>query len=152
MKRFWDKVDKSGACWTWTACRDACGYGQFYIGRAAAVRRRTERAHRQAWKLSRGSIPYGLHVLHRCDNPACVNPSHLFLGTHRDNMDDMHAKGRGRKAHGERYPQAKLREQDIRDIRAKYAIGYSQRAIGQAYGVSHATVGRIVLGQRWAHV
>lgn len=90
--RFWEKVSRSSKCWEWTASKDSCGYGLFRVSHTENMRR----AHRVAWTLENGEIPDGLHVLHRCDNPACVRPSHLFLGTHRDNMLDMHAKGRGR--------------------------------------------------------
>lgn len=88
MDRFWSKVDKSGDCWEWTACRTRAGYGQFKSDG------RLHRAHRLAWALTNGPIPEGKHVLHRCDNPGCVNPDHLFLGSHQDNMDDMSNKGR----------------------------------------------------------
>jgi hypothetical protein len=89
--RFWSKVDKSGECWVWTAkalCEN--GYGRFYVGKKPL------RAHRYSWELANGPITDGLFVCHRCDNPPCVNPAHLFLGTHQDNMQDMVAKGRSR--------------------------------------------------------
>lgn len=89
--RFWAKVDRSGgpeACWPWTGARAWNGYGQFGDGGQIHI------ASRVAWELSCGPIAEGLHVLHRCDNPPCVNPAHLFLGTHSDNMRDMVAKGR----------------------------------------------------------
>lgn len=90
--RFWEKVDRSGDCWTWTAYRNPAGYGEINLGgRLGAVL-----AHRVAYELTFDVAPGDLHVLHRCDNPACVRPDHLFLGTHIDNMRDMTAKGRGR--------------------------------------------------------
>ena len=91
LDRFWSKVDQRGPddCWEWRAARMWKGYGHFGVARDLVVR-----AHRFAWEVSRGPIPNGAMVLHRCDNPACCNPAHLFLGTARDNTDDMVAKGR----------------------------------------------------------
>jgi hypothetical protein len=94
--RFWKKVDQSGgpdACWVWTAGRGGTmGYGSFQMG----TYRNTHhvRAHRMAWELTNGPIPAGKYVCHRCDNPPCCNPAHLFLGTQGDNLRDMYAKGR----------------------------------------------------------
>lgn len=89
--RFWLHVDKSGDCWLWTGATDHNGYGKVDY---RTPLRRTLGAHRISWMLRYGDIPNGLKVLHKCDNPKCVNPDHLFLGTHQDNMDDMVAKGR----------------------------------------------------------
>jgi len=90
-ERFWSRVDKSGDCWIWTGYRDRKTYG--IVERRRDGRRET-RAHRWAWILTHGPIPDGLFVLHRCDNPPCVRPDHLWLGTTDDNMADMAAKGR----------------------------------------------------------
>lgn len=89
--RFWSKVDRSGDCWTWTASRTRHGYGRIGLGHD-----RVETAHRVSWMLANGPIPEGVFVCHRCDNPPCVRPDHLFLGTALDNIRDMIAKGRGR--------------------------------------------------------
>lgn len=90
-QRFWAKVNVGAdtECWPWTAYRGLAGYGQF-----AFHRRRLEQAHRVAWQLTYGPIPPGLFICHRCDNPPCVNPRHLFLGTRTDNVRDMWSKGR----------------------------------------------------------
>jgi len=89
IERFWAKVDKTGDCWEWTGARFHHGYGLFY--ESASVR---TRAHRFAYETLAGPIPPGVLVLHRCDNPPCVRPEHLFLGTQADNVADMIAKGR----------------------------------------------------------
>lgn len=104
--RFWPKVDQTGgpdACWPWMACRNRHGYGKVGVGGISVT------AHRAVWELANGPIPAGLHVLHRCDNPPCVNPAHLFLGTNADNVEDKVRKGRscagersGRYRHGRR--------------------------------------------------
>lgn len=89
-ERFWSKVDRSGDCWMWTASRNASGYGRFGGSNSGG----SYLAHRMCWELHNGPIPDGLCVLHRCDNPACVNPAHLWLGTRDDNNKDKTAKGR----------------------------------------------------------
>jgi hypothetical protein len=91
--RFWERVDASAgesACWPYTGATRANGYGRLIL------RGKHELAHRMAYRFARGKIPDGLFVCHRCDNPPCCNPDHLFLGTHQDNVDDKTRKGRGR--------------------------------------------------------
>lgn len=90
-ERFWEKVRKSDGCWEWTGSRNAAGYGKLSEGAAGSPRLR---AHRVSWELANGPVPAGLWVLHRCDNPPCVRPDHLWLGTRLDNMQDCARKGR----------------------------------------------------------
>lgn len=150
MKRFWDKVLKvENGCWEWQAARDKDGYGKF------GQNRKDLRAHRVAYKLMVDEIPDGVHVLHRCDNPPCCNPDHLFLGTNTDNMRDKMAKGRDNswKVSGENNVDAKLTNYDILAIRLEYAMGgNTQRKIGAAYGVSQSAIYLIVNRKNWKHV
>jgi len=143
--RFWEKVDKRGPdeCWEWRAARHKSGYGQFKYGGAM------KQAHRVAWELINGPIPKGIWVLHHCDNPGCVNPAHLFLGTHQDNMADMDAKGRrwmGPMNRGERNGNANLREITVRTIRI--AAG-TQREIAKRFNTSQSRVSEIRTGKAW---
>lgn len=150
---FWRKVDRLGPtsqhcpelgpCWIWTAGRNALGYGSFKFGP-----RRGQLAHRVSWELAHGA-PGQLHVLHRCDNPPCVNPAHLFLGTHQDNMDDMYAKGRRVPARGERNRHAKLTVEQVQEIRDRYAGGEIQISLAKAFGVSQPAISQIVRRAHW---
>lgn len=114
-ERFWPKVRKTDTCWEWIRCKSPKGYGWFRFNlKRRSVGKKTKttiRAHRLSWLLNCGDIPEGLFVLHRCDNPACVRPDHLFLGTIKDNYDDAVSKGRripgrnkGLPKHGARLP------------------------------------------------
>lgn len=157
--RFEKYVDRSGgpdACWLWKGATRR-GYGQFGSGRRSND---TQRAHRVAYELAHGAIPAGQCVCHRCDNPACCNPAHLFLGTHAENMADMHAKERygwrtkpEAMARGERAGGAKLAEEQVREIRRKYSAGgVSQRALASEYGVTQSAISAVTSGRRWVHV
>ena len=106
--------------------------------------------HRAAWEMANGAVPDGLSVLHHCDNPLCVRADHLFLGTHRDNMADMVAKGRSTK--GERNAKTSLTENDVRAIRRATAEGEPERSIARRFGIGYSTAYRVGHRQSWGHV
>jgi hypothetical protein len=107
-------------------------------------------AHRIAYELTIGPIPEGMHVLHRCDNPSCVNPAHLFLGTLADNAKDMYAKGRGADRDGEKGPSAKLTWEIVTEIRRRYAAdATTYRQLGAEFGVVSSQIGHIIRGEQW---
>lgn len=135
--RFWRKVHRSDqeTCWAWLAGKNRYGYGAFGYGGRKGKR---IAAHRMAWVLTNGEIPYGLLVMHACDNPECVNPSHLRLGTPADNSADMVLKGRS--ANGENHSQAVLTEAEVATIRLKYKAGQPLKEIALAEGVSYRRV------------
>lgn len=145
QERFWRKVNKNGPiiraelgpCWEWTASRNVAGYGQFRVSAE-----RGELAHRFSWEMA-VSDPEAMAVCHHCDNPACVNPSHLFLGTITDNNQDMWRKGRG-KLHGPRgetHHSARLSDAQVVEIRQHYASGnVSQPQLARSFGVSQHAI------------
>lgn len=144
--RFWAKVSPCPltGCWWWTASPGPYGYGE--IG----VDGRTKKANRVAWELEYGPIPVGLHVLHRCDTPGCVNPEHLWLGTNVENAADRDAKGR--LVRGERATFARLNASAVRLIRERSGRGETGASIARDMGVGQSTVSAILLGKAWGHV
>lgn len=143
-ERFWPRVDKSGgpySCWAWMGCSDRYGVFRSEVGNWA---------HRYSYTSSVGPIPPGLHVCHTCDNPLCVNPHHLFLGTNTDNRHDSVRKNRH--ARGEGSGRAKLRECDIVEIRRRLDSGNTQLKIARDFGVSPATISAIKAGLIWKFV
>lgn len=137
-------VSESG-CWIWTAGKWRGGYGQFNW----TPGKQSMGAHRAAFLLHVGPIPDGLLVCHSCDVPACVNPSHLFLGSCSDNHKDRNEKGRQAKM--EQHGRAKLSVKKAEEIRFLYSLGtYSHRRLGRAYSVAHTQIGRVLRDERWA--
>lgn len=144
--RFWDKVDigDKDECWEWTAHTGSAGYGKVSIDGQTIL------AHRVSWELHFGEIPAGLCVCHHCDNPVCMNPNHLFLGTLADNNADRAAKGRSANAQGACNNGAVLTETEVLEIRALYQnTGHTQPEIAAMFGISQAQVSRIVNYKKW---
>lgn len=143
QERFWSCVDRSDGCWTWTGAKSKGGYGRFKAdGRQHA-------AHRVSYALANTPLPRNVFVCHRCDNPACVRPDHLFAGDHLANMQDMVSKGRSTK--GRIPPSARLTERDVEVIRRLSALGVGQREIGLAFDVATSTIAHVVTGRTWAN-
>lgn len=171
-ERFWRKVDKSDECWNWMGARDSSGYGNFNVDGTSS------KAHRFAYELVNGEIPDGLFVCHHCDNPSCVCPDHLFVGTPKDNVDDMWMKGRGKTGmdthpelyhssgelhwtkkqpnrirRGESASNVKLTEEDVCEIRRRFFTeGMLQDELATEYGVTRQTIGDIARNKRWRHL
>lgn len=159
ISRFWSYIGKAGPddCWLWLRGKGKAGYGIFHPVHGISIL-----THRLAWSLSQGPIPPGQKVCHNCptgDNPACCNPSHLFLGTQGDNLRDAFAKGRmkARDANpvckGSRHGNSKLNDDVVRAMRAEYALGQiSQDMLALKHGVSQSTAWAILRRRAWKHV
>lgn len=147
MRRFWDKVLKTERCWEWQAgCHPRDGYGHFWL------EGRTVRAHRVSYELTKGSIPEGSILLHSCDNPRCVNPDHLRIGTHKDNAIDRESKGRANRVKGSSHKGAKLTEAAIKQAKALRNAGALVKDLAAAYGVSAPTMSKALSGKKWRHL
>lgn len=136
------KKDEVTGCWNWTGGKTGGGYG------AIGVNNRTELAHRVSYEWHFGQIADGLFVCHRCDNRACINPDHMFLGTQEQNMSDKTAKQR--QAKGEGHGCAKLTEGDVLSIRSSH--GVTLKDLGKRYGVSWQHIWQIRSGRAWSHL
>ena len=152
-ERFWEKVHKlpGDGCWLWTGARSRHGgYG------IVSYKLKPHRAHALSWEFANGTKPTGMVICHKCDNPPCVRPSHLMLGTHRDNIRDMAAKGRQglhrnpeRAIRGTRHHNAKLTDELVREIRTSSESAY---ALAKRLGVSEPTIARVRQRVTWRHV
>lgn len=145
--RFWALISLNfapGACWLWTGDTTGAGYGRFKHGGHRIS------ANRIAYALFNGETPSGMFVCHKCDNPGCVNPNHLFLGTPTDNMVDKVAKKRH--AHGERTGTSILKTAEVLEIDRLLAEGASLKRVADAFGVSKRTVHKIKARQNWTHL
>jgi hypothetical protein len=140
------EFDTNGGCWLWRHHLSRNGYGQ------TVVQGSTSLAHRVSWEVHRGPIPDGAHVCHRCDVRACVNPDHLFLGTHADNMADMARKGRRISLPGERAPNAKLTDAQAAEVIRLLDSGMRPAAVAREMGLPFRAVIRIRQGAAWGHL
>ena len=137
IARFWSRVEITNllSCWEWQSMKDRDGYGVYG--------KKHTRSHRYAWSLVYGPIPEGKYILHKCDNPACCNPNHLYLGTQANNMRDKVAHNR--------HP-TKLTPDNIRTIRKLATTEATQASIARTFGVCSTTIHRIVTKKQWAHI
>jgi len=155
-RRLLAKTTVTEGCWIWNGHRGKTGYG------AIGFRGKVIRAHRASYLVFVGEFDSGLCVCHKCDNPSCVNPAHLFLGTHADNMRDAQRKGRldikpalaaqRNWPKGEAHHAAKLDEGKVIDLRALRRAGWSYAALGKKFGVSWVAAQNAAQGVTWTHV
>jgi hypothetical protein len=146
--RFWRGVIKSDdyTCWEWIKNKNAGGYGRISISGKIIS------AHRLSWEIHFGPIPDDMCVCHHCDNRSCVNPNHLFLGTYKDNNNDMVSKGRHHPCIGEKNPKAKLKETDIATIIKLNKSGFDALTISRKYSVTSNNIRHIINGKSWKHL
>lgn len=146
QQKLWSRVQKGDGCWNWTGAKLPLGYGYFYWKSLRFY------VHRATWEIfNKSNIPDGMIVCHKCDNPGCVRPEHLFLGTDKTNSDDKVAKGRH--ARGRALPRTKLTEEIVVEIRGRYLAGdVSQAQLSEKYGVSQGSIFRLLSGMCWKHV
>lgn len=138
---------ETGECWEWQRTHNGLGYGELRVAGKNVY------AHRLAFELAGNVIPDGMHILHKCDNPRCINPDHLEVGTQSKNMADCHARGRSRipkpRVSGERNGSAKLTEAAVAMIRDSLSAGVTQQQLADKFGVSQTLISRIKRGEIW---
>lgn len=147
-EHFWANVEplSPNECWIWKGSRPDGRYGRMKDHGVAVS------AHRVSYELHHGPIPSEMQVLHKCDNPPCVNPNHLFIGTPLDNMQDKTKKGRAYTPKGKDNPSSRLDTEQVLDIRRRVREGEKQSHLGAEYGISQQTVSEIVHYKIWRHV
>lgn len=148
IHKFWDKVAIGNIedCWEWKNGKDKDGYGK------VCINYKHTRSHRVAYTLTYGKIEGGLWVLHKCDNPPCCNPRHLFLGTPKDNAVDRALKGHNKEQEGKKNKMSKLEDTKIVEIRKLVKNGLSTYKVGKMFGVSQQTISSICCYKLWKHI
>ena len=144
-KKFFSKIDKTDACWNWIGYLTKRGYGSFKTKFGSL-------AHRFSYLYHFGDFDPSLCVCHKCDNPLCVRPDHLFLGTQKSNMDDMVSKNRQQKCKGSGASKAKLTEGHVLYIRLLYQQGYQSKILADVFGVKPSTISNIITRKTWSHI
>jgi hypothetical protein len=152
-KSFNERVIKQPNCWGWNGPVDQGGYPVMGCRRQCG----SDRGHRASWIIHYGKIPKGMHICHACDNPICTNPDHLWVGTHKQNNDDKIAKNRQAKNTPPHKPgilngSAKLKEEQVREIKILIASGRSCYSLGKEFAVSKQTILRIKNGKNWSNI
>lgn len=142
-ERFYEKV---GLDWQWRSRKNKAGYGDIQVNGKHV------RAHRLSYEIHNGKIPAGMYVLHSCDDPGCVNPEHLHLGTPADNMREMVERNRNHNMRGENNPNAKITEKQVIEIREKYKKGMRQIEICKEYDLQDGNVSDIVNRKKWKYI
>lgn len=148
-ERFWSKVQKTNDCWVWTGLHDKDMYGKFHLSKDTSDKH--VRAHQFSWFLFSGRwLPKNLCLCHTCDKPYCVNPSHLFIGTNKDNTQDKVNKNR--QAKGTSIFASKLNDEKVKKIRELFNQGQTKTQLSNLFGVVRTTIGAIVRGKTWRHL
>lgn len=147
--RFWSKVNVGHrtSCWPWARYCKPEGYGQFTLSKGVFTT-----SSRVAYALARGPIEELMYICHRCDNPPCCNPAHLFLGTQTDNTNDSVSKGRANRSHGEDHRDHKLTAEDVRAIRATPIVYGTRALLARQYGVNLHSIDKVLNGTSWKSV
>ena len=139
-------VKQPSGCWEFKGAKDINGYGRIWTGE------QTHLVHRVSWEINIGPIPVGKLICHRCDNPSCINPEHLFIGDYTDNTQDMMQKGRRLSTRGEDSPTAKFTEADVSYIKAELCAGTKRVVLAQRFNVSLGAIDGIKHGRNWGWV
>lgn len=149
-ERFWKYVTKTDYCWNWIGAVTEKRKGDGHYYGLIRIDRKPIKAHRFSYELHLGKIPKGLFVCHKCDNPSCVNPDHLFIGTNKDNVDDMVSKMR--QTYGGKNPMAKLTEDDVITMRFLKKQNWALPKIASKFNIALSTASQIVNNKRWKHI